>query len=541
VHGDIKPRNIRIQHDGRIKVLDFGIAKALRQTRAETRNLYGSVPYSSPERLDRGHVDYHSDLWSVAVVLYEMLEGRPPFRAPGDADVERTIRAGTPAAPLGPGLPAGFSAVLARALAPSLADRYASAQELEADLRAVLSGRPIRLVRRAPTPDAADPDGTRRTAPVVQNGNGNGHGSDHGSDPDATRRTDGVATAPDADATRRSDPDATRRTKPGYAQATEATVAAGTAGTPAPARPAPLVRAPAWLRRVPWRVLLLFVALFVVAREIQSFGSAVDLRSGLASRPRGEAGAVWSDYRRIVRGRVLVHLSGVDGAVRDWMVSHADDLISRYRSDTPTIYESGWRGAESLLERAATIDPGDRQIQARLEYCRGHLLRVAARSAKQPADAMSRYDEAMSRFERATRLWPKWGDPWIGMAQIDAYVKRDPERTAEALGHAREAGYPFGERETALLGDAYRLHAEHLWTAPVDVFDADQRYRHLERIRDDCAHAIEQYELVPSYPGVDKQLRSMRERIAAIDERLNGLSSGSTDPGTFSPLPGTRL
>jgi tetratricopeptide (TPR) repeat protein len=267
----------------------------------------------------------------------------------------------------------------------------------------------------------------------------------------------------------------------------------------------------------------------------------VDLRSGLASRPRGEAGAVWSDYRRIERGRFLVHLSGVDGAVRDWMVSHADDLISRYRSDTPTIYESGWRGAEALLERAATIDPGNREIQARLEYCRGHLLRVAARSAKLPPDAMSRYDEAMSRFDRATRLWPKWGDPWIGMAQIDAYVKRDPERTAEALGHARAAGYPFGERETALLGDAYRLHAEHLWTAPVDVFDADQRYRHLERIRDDCAHAIEQYELVPSYPGVDKNLRSMRERIAAIDQRLNGLSSGNTDPRTFSPMPGTRL
>jgi hypothetical protein len=281
-------------------------------------------------------------------------------------------------------------------------------------------------------------------------------------------------------------------------------------------------------RRVPWKAIAIFASLLFTAREIRALGVAGDLYSSLPSRPRGEAAAVWSEYQQVMSGHVLVRLSGLDRAVRDWMVSHADDLLSRYRSDTPTIYESGWRSAETLLQRAATIDPGNRHIQARLEFCRAHRLRIAARDAKPPEESMSRYDEAVSRFERATRLWPGWGDPFVGLAQIDAYGKRDPERTAEALERARQAHYPFGERETALLGDAYRLRAERRWAAPTDAFDLDQRYRHLERIRDDNAHALEQYELVPSYPGVSSHLRALRQRLAEIDTRLRVLSG---EPG----------
>ena len=81
VHGDIKPKNIRIDAHGQVRVLDFGIAKALSLSRKLTRNEFGSVPYASPERLETGEVNAGSDLWSLAVMLYEMVTGLQPYQA----------------------------------------------------------------------------------------------------------------------------------------------------------------------------------------------------------------------------------------------------------------------------------------------------------------------------------------------------------------------------------------------------------------------------------------------------------------------------
>ena len=81
VHGDIKPKNIRIDARGQVRVLDFGIAKALSLSRRLSLNEFGSVPYSSPERLREGVVNVQSDLWSRAVTLYEMVTGLRPYMA----------------------------------------------------------------------------------------------------------------------------------------------------------------------------------------------------------------------------------------------------------------------------------------------------------------------------------------------------------------------------------------------------------------------------------------------------------------------------
>lgn len=160
VHGDIKPRNIRITPEGKVKVLDFGISKALSLTRKFTHNQFGSVPYSSPERLSTGQVDAASDVWSAAIVLYEMLQGRPYFQAENAAKLEQTIRSYRVLQPSLLNIPEGLRQILGKALDPIPRQRYASAQALRADLQAFQEGKPVNI----PFEAAADADRTRRTA-----------------------------------------------------------------------------------------------------------------------------------------------------------------------------------------------------------------------------------------------------------------------------------------------------------------------------------------------------------------------------------------
>src|SRR5205807_1838052 len=129
IHGDIKPRNIRIDTAGRVRVLDFGIAKALSLSRRLTRNEFGSVPYASPERLETGDVNFGSDLWSLAVMLYEMVAGVQPFAAPATEQLERAIRSRQPARPLPETCPELLQWIIGKAMSPDPATRYASASE----------------------------------------------------------------------------------------------------------------------------------------------------------------------------------------------------------------------------------------------------------------------------------------------------------------------------------------------------------------------------------------------------------------------------
>ena len=90
VHRDIKPHNIMILKDGSVKVADFGIARISSAQNTLTREAMGSVHYISPEQAKGGKVDYRSDLYSLGVVMYEMLTGRPPFD--GDTPVSVAIQ-----------------------------------------------------------------------------------------------------------------------------------------------------------------------------------------------------------------------------------------------------------------------------------------------------------------------------------------------------------------------------------------------------------------------------------------------------------------
>jgi eukaryotic-like serine/threonine-protein kinase len=148
VHRDLKPGNLRITPDGRLKILDFGLAQFaphatdLGQTVTLTKSteLTGTLPYMAPEQLKGESADPRSDLWSAGAVLYEMATGSRPFPQNNSALLINSILNEQPAPPasLAPGLSANLENVILKALEKDPARRYQSAAELCIDLERVL-------------------------------------------------------------------------------------------------------------------------------------------------------------------------------------------------------------------------------------------------------------------------------------------------------------------------------------------------------------------------------------------------------------------
>ena len=138
VHGDIKPSNIHLGLHDTVRLLDFGIAKMLREGRASTIHQFGSPGYCAPERLTRSEVNEQSDLWAVGATLYEMLAGVPPYQAESTRKLETLIRSGRPPRALSAKLPRSLRAIVSKALASDPERRYGSAREFQADLQLFL-------------------------------------------------------------------------------------------------------------------------------------------------------------------------------------------------------------------------------------------------------------------------------------------------------------------------------------------------------------------------------------------------------------------
>ncbi len=153
VHRDIKPGNILISPSGQVKVADFGIAQAIAggtdSHLTQAGAVMGTATYFSPEQAQGKAVDPRSDLYSLGCVLYEMLTTRPPFT--GDTPVAIAYKHVQEPAPLpsasGVAVPPALEAIVAQLLAKDRAQRYASAEDLRADLRNYLEGLPVAALR----------------------------------------------------------------------------------------------------------------------------------------------------------------------------------------------------------------------------------------------------------------------------------------------------------------------------------------------------------------------------------------------------------
>ena len=136
IHRDIKPHNIMILRDGSVKVADFGIARFASMQNTLTQEALGSVHYISPEQARGSHIDARSDLYSVGVVLYEMLTSRLPFE--GDSPVSVAIQHinSMPVSPrdINPDIPEALETITMKAMSPKLSRRYSSAEAMLHDL-----------------------------------------------------------------------------------------------------------------------------------------------------------------------------------------------------------------------------------------------------------------------------------------------------------------------------------------------------------------------------------------------------------------------
>ncbi|NIZ90748.1 Stk1 family PASTA domain-containing Ser/Thr kinase [Kineococcus rubinsiae] len=168
VHRDIKPANVMITPAGEVKVMDFGIARAVSDSSAtltQTSAVMGTAQYLSPEQARGEQVDARSDLYSAGCLLYEVLTGRPPFV--GDAPVavayQHVSEQPRPPSALEPGIPPAVDHVVLMALSKDREHRYQSAADFADDLRRAVEGRPLRgaTVGALPTPAPAAADATR--------------------------------------------------------------------------------------------------------------------------------------------------------------------------------------------------------------------------------------------------------------------------------------------------------------------------------------------------------------------------------------------
>lgn len=159
IHRDIKPHNVMVLKNGSVKVMDFGIARVMSKSNTLTKEALGSVHYISPEQAKGGHTDNRSDIYSLSVVMYEMMTGRPPYDGESPVAVAIQHINGGAAMPstLNPNIPGGLEQIIMKGMALEIQDRYVSATEMLQDMEEFRKNPAILFQHRTLVDDATRP------------------------------------------------------------------------------------------------------------------------------------------------------------------------------------------------------------------------------------------------------------------------------------------------------------------------------------------------------------------------------------------------
>ncbi|MDR2620437.1 MAG: Stk1 family PASTA domain-containing Ser/Thr kinase, partial [Propionibacteriaceae bacterium] len=201
VHRDIKPANVMITTDGQVKVMDFGIARAIADndaTMTQTAAVIGTAQYLSPEQARGETVDARSDIYAMGCLLYELLTGRPPFTGDSPVSVayQHVRETAQPPSQLNVSVTAAMDAIVMKALQKAPAERYQSAPEMLEDISRMLAGEPV----RSTLPRTANGNGVGVGAGVGAGVGGNGSRAQRSLGDDETRVMP-VSDAPNGDTT----------------------------------------------------------------------------------------------------------------------------------------------------------------------------------------------------------------------------------------------------------------------------------------------------------------------------------------------------
>ena len=489
VHGDIKPKNIRIDSRGEVRVLDFGIAKALSLSRRLTRNEFGSVPYASPERLDLGEVSALSDLWSLAVMLYEMVTGLQPYHAQSTERLERMILSRIPPPPAPDPCPESLRRILRKALAPAQELRYRTASEFAADLRAFRAGEPVAI-------SDEDLDATRRSVRKAE-------------EPDATRRTTPL---PDGRGLEN------RQAKSGADPQT---------GAHAPRRSRPsffgyLMRAVALLA---FASLLYGVASGISEYFLWKHGQ--QLERDMETEQLSDPDRIWARWTELSRGNPSsLLLRGPRKLAKQKFLGAADHVITNYRSESQAVYEKDWERARTMAAHALAVDPDD-AARGRLRLAEGHIARINGTAHNSSSDL----NLAVEKFAEAQRLMPKSPDPQLGLARVYVYGLKDVDRAYQAFEEAAKLGYPLGNREKLQLADGYRARADREWWDSRNVRGTPQEKNDIQRVADDFKRAFDLYREVAPYGNSSGVMARVGLSLVAVEFRLQQLDGGGNEGG----------